>query len=197
MKKIVISWIVCVLGLLALLVWSGSSTLAPSKEDAQPALILGDFTLQGAGGKTVSAKDFQGRYMLIYFGFTHCPDICPTTLLLVNNVINRLGVKAEKIQPIFITVDPERDTPDATAEYAKHFGKRTLGLSGTPQQIRQAADNFKVFYSKVEDKNSAIDYVMDHSGFVYLMGPDSKYIAHFPHNVPEQVLYDGLKSLVK
>ncbi|MES2984538.1 MAG: SCO family protein [Pseudomonadota bacterium] len=200
MKKIVIAWLVCVLGLVGLFGWVGGSVFSnPRGADGSAAapLITAEFTLQGGKGKTVTAQDFRGRYMLVYFGFTHCPDICPTTLLLMNNVVNQLGKNADRVQPIFITVDPERDTPASTTEYASHFGPRVLGLSGTPAQIKAAADSFKVYYSKVEDKTSAMGYVMDHSGFIYLMGPDGKYVTHFTHGVSEQELAEGLASYVK
>lgn len=197
MKKIVIAWIVCVLGLVVLFSWIGPSMRTGNTTQQQEnALITADFTLQ-SGDKTVTAQSLRGKYLLVYFGFTHCPDICPTSLLLMNNAINNTGERADKILPIFISIDPERDTPKLAADYASHFGKRTLGLSGTPEQVRQAADNFKVYYSKVEDKGSALGYVMDHSGFIYLMGPDGKYLAHFSHGTSEQELKQGLMQYVQ
>ncbi len=198
MKNVMISWLVCVLGLVLLLAWVGSDLLPKDKQPAaEHALIRADFTLQTAGDKTIRARDLRGKYLLVYFGFTHCPDICPTTLLLMSNVINQLGEDAHKIQPVFITVDPERDTPEATAKYAQHFSKGFLGLSGTSEQIHLAADAFKVYYSKVEDKGSALSYVMDHSGFIYLMGTDGSYIAHFAGNVSEAELKKELQRYVQ
>lgn len=185
MKKIVVSWVVCVLGLVGLLAWLGGDLLPRQEEPTHAAdLIRADFILQ-SGNKSITSSDLRGKYLLVYFGFTHCPDICPTSLLLMNNVLSHLGEAAAKVQPIFITVDPERDTPQATADYAAHFSKNFLGLSGTPEQIKRAADGFKVYYSKVEDKGSALGYVVDHSGFIYLMDTQGKYLTHFAPSVSE------------
>jgi len=199
MKKIVISWVVCVLGLVLLLAWMGRGFVPSETEGAQApsSLINGAFTLQSAEGKTVMERNFRGRYMLIYFGYTHCPDICPTSLLLMQNALTALGPDAAKVQPIFITIDPARDTPKIVGAYASHFGDRLLGLSGTPAQIKTVAENFKVYYSKVEDKNSALGYMMDHSGFIYLMGRDGAYLAHFPYNISERELEEGLRKYVR
>jgi cytochrome oxidase Cu insertion factor (SCO1/SenC/PrrC family) len=196
-KNIVITWLICVLGLVLLFAWMGNNVLPKvNHADSGEALINSDFTLQSGTGKIVKDEDFRGKYMLVYFGYTHCPDVCPTTLLLISSALSDIGATAKNIQPIFITLDPERDTPKATATYAGHFSKDLLGLSGTPEQIKHVADGFKVYYSKVEQKDSAIDYVVDHSGFIYLIGPDGKYIDHYAANVSEQELARGLSNEV-
>ncbi len=201
MKKIVIAWVASVLGLVILFAWMGSGFLPRSSTaddfGSGEALVTGGFTLVDAQGKTVHGSDFRGRYMLVYFGFTHCPDICPTTLLLMRNALEQLGDTAKKIQPIFITIDPERDSPKLVGTYAANFSKSILGLSGTPAQIKDAADHFKVYYSKVEDKKSALGYIVDHSGFIYLIGPDGKYVTHFAANVTEQELTKGLQHDIR
>ena len=196
MKKIVLSWMVCVLGAVALFAWLGHSFIPAGQADTPSALIRGDFALTDASGKTITEQDFHGRYMLVYFGYTHCPDICPTSLLLMQNALSHVGALAQKVQPIFITVDPARDTPKVTGEYASHFGKQVLGLSGTDAQIQSAADHYKVYYSKVVDKGSALGYMVDHSGFIYLMGPDAHYLTHFAANASEHELEEGLKKYV-
>ena len=197
MKRVFLTWLLCVLALVVLFAWMGDHVLPKGdRTDSGEALIDADFTLQNASGKTVKDEDFRGKYMLVYFGYTHCPDVCPTTLLLISNALGDIGTTAKKIQPVFITLDPERDSPKATADYAGHFSKDLLGLSGTPEQIKHAADGFKVYYSKVDQKNSAIGYVIDHSGFIYLIGPDGKYVDHFAGNVSEQELADGLSHEV-
>lgn len=197
MKKIVFSWIVCVLGLVALLAVLGQHLVPETSSESGKSLVSGAFTLQNGKGKTVTEKDFSGRYMLVYFGYTHCPDVCPTALLLMENAINQAKPLAGKIQPIFISIDPARDTPKIASDYADHFGGDMVGLSGTAAQVKQAAENYKVYYRKVDDKGSALGYVMDHSGFIYLMGPDASYITHFPHNVSERELEDGLRKYVR
>lgn len=199
MRLPVLSWIVCVLVLIGLLAWLGS-TIAPVSKGAEAqgeALIGGDFSLIDGTGKTVTNKDFRGKYMLVYFGFTHCPDICPTSLLLIQNAINQLGDKGKQVVPMFITLDPERDTPDAVGKYVAHFGPSFVGLSGSPAQIKQAADAYKIYYRKVQEPDSAMGYVIDHSGFMYLMDPDGKYVTHFPHTIAEQSLTDGLAAAIK
>ena len=197
MKKIVISWLVCVLAAVGLFVWLGHDASLVHTSDSDAGLINAKFQLQSAT-HNVSEKDFKNKYMLIYFGFTHCPDICPTTLLLMQNAIHKLDTaRIDKIQPIFITIDPERDTPRLVGEYVKNFGKNIVGLSGTPQQIKHVADNFKVYYSKVEMDDPEMGYMMNHSGFLYLIGPNGQYITHFASNVPENVLEKGLRTHVK
>ena len=194
MKRVVVSWVGSVLAMAGLLLWLavGTQTRINSAEDVP---IRAEFTLQSAQHE-VSATALRGRYLLVYFGYTHCPDVCPTTLLLMMNALKDLGDAAARIQPIFITVDPERDDAKITQEYASHFGKNLLGLSGSPAAIQAAADHFKVYYSKVEDKGSALGYTMDHSGFIYLMGPDGRYITHFPATVSAQELRQGIHHAI-
>jgi protein SCO1/2 len=198
MKRIVMAWIICVLGLVALLAVLGRDIIphAPVHSNGG-GLIQGNFSLTGANDKAVTEQDFRGKYMLVYFGFTHCPDICPTTLLLMQNVISRMKPSARDVQPIFISIDPERDTPKVASDYASHFGADMIGLSGTPEQIKTVAENYKIYYSKVEAKDSALGYMMDHSGFIYLMGTDASYLTHFPHNVSERELEEGLRKYVR
>ncbi len=197
MKKIVITWIICVLGILALFCWIGSDLVPQKHEEAKDtSLITSGFTLQTGASRVVKDTDFRGRYMLVFFGFTHCPDVCPTTLLLMQNAIAQAKV-GERVQPIFITVDPERDTPKITAEYASHFGPHMLGLSGTAAAIKDAADHFKVYYSKMEPSDPSLGYMMNHSSFIYLMGPDGRYLTHFPSDIAQQALEDGLKRFVR
>ncbi len=147
------------------------------------ALIGGPFSLVGADGKPVTDRDFRGRYMLIFFGFTHCPDICPAELQVIAQALEQLGDKAKKMVPIFITLDPERDTPDAMANFVKSFGPNFVGLTGSPEAIAAAAKAYRVAYSKVENKDSAGDYSVDHSALVYLMDPKGRYVTHFSYGL--------------
>jgi cytochrome oxidase Cu insertion factor (SCO1/SenC/PrrC family) len=200
MKLSVLSWILCVLGLIGLLAWSGmryGGVSAPATAESGNALIGGHFTLVDGSGKPVTDSDFRGRYMLVYFGFTHCPDICPTTLLTMQNALDGLDGKAKKITPVFITLDPERDDANAVGAYVSHFGERMVGLTGSAEQIRAAADAYKVYYRKVEQPDSAMGYVIDHSGFIYLMGPDGRYLKHFPHGIAEQSLTEALNAAIR
>lgn len=190
-------WILCVLAGMGLVAWMGAGVIPQpmAAKGESTALIGGPFTLSDRDGKPVTDKDFAGKYMLVYFGFTHCPDICPTGLLLIENVLDQLG--SDAIVPLFITLDPDRDTPKVIGDYVAHFGERIVGLSGTPEQIKQVAEAYKVYYRKVEDAEAPGDYMIDHSGYLYLMGPDGKYLAHFPHNISESALKDGLAKFVR
>lgn len=160
------------------------------------ALIGGPFSLVGADGKPVTDRDFRGRYMLIFFGFTHCPDICPAELQVIAQALEQLGDKAKNVVPIFITLDPERDTPEAMANYVKSFGPNFVGLTGSPEAIAAAAKAYRVAYSKVENKESAGDYSVDHSALVYLMDPEGRYVTHFSYGLSADQMAERLgKSL--
>lgn len=144
------------------------------------ALIGGPFTLTNHEGKTVTEKDFEGQFTLVYFGYTFCPDICPAELQVMSAAIDQLGDKGKKVTPVFISIDPERDTVEQLASYVPNFHPRLVGLTGTPEQVRQAAKAYRVYFAKAKD-SSATDYLMDHSSIVYLMGPDGTYLAHFSY----------------
>lgn len=133
--------------------------------------VGGPFTLVDTTGKTVTDNDFRGRWMLVYFGYTFCPDVCPTELQAVAAGMDALGPLAAKVVPIFITVDPERDTQAAMADYVKLFDDRLVGLTGTAAQVAAAARSYRVYYAKSASKDASA-YLMDHSSFLYLMGPD-------------------------
>lgn len=198
MRIPVISWILCVLLGIGLLAWSGTRVVpvAPATSTSGQALIGGPFQLIDTNGKPRTDRDFRGKYTLIYFGFTHCPDICPTTLIVMENALKALGKKRARVVPIFITLDPGRDRPEIIGKYIAHFGDDLVGLTGSDAQIRQAADAYKIYYRRVEQPDSAMKYVIDHSGFIYLMGPDGRYITHFTHGTPEQILTEKLKAAI-
>jgi protein SCO1/2 len=160
------------------------------------AQIGGPFSLVGADGKPVTDRDFRGRYMLIFFGFTHCPDICPAELQVIAQALEQLGDKAKTVAPIFITLDPERDTPDAMANYVKSFGPNFVGLTGSPEAIAAVAKAYRVAYSKVENKESAGDYSVDHSALVYLMDREGLYMAHFSYGLSADQMAEKLGKLL-
>ena len=143
------------------------------------ALIGGPFTLTGADGKQVTNEAFRGRYMLVFFGFTHCPDICPAGLQLISAALAKIGDKAERFVPIFISVDPQRDTPETVATYVKNFDDRIVGLTGTPEEIASVAKAYKVFYEKMPNDASPEDYNMNHTSIIYVMDPKGEYVTHF------------------
>jgi len=172
--------------------------LLPVKmQSAGRALVGGPFTLTDHTGKQVTDKDFRGRTMVVVFGFTFCPDICPTELQLISAALDKLGPKAKDVVPLFITIDPERDTPEQLASYVKSFHPRLLGLTGTQQEIEAAAKAYRVYFKKVADPKSTAGYTMDHSAFIYVMGPDGAYQAHFTPGTSVATLADRLGELLQ
>jgi protein SCO1 len=148
-------------------------------EQVAPVSIGGDFTLTDQNGATRHAQDFRGKLMLIYFGYTFCPDACPTALQDMSHAIDLLGDKGKDVQPIFITIDPARDTVEQMKLYASNFHPSLVALTGTPEQIAEAAKAYRVYYEKGKSAGGN-DYLMDHTVFIYLMGRDGKYLSHFP-----------------
>lgn len=166
-----------IIGLVIALVILGAGMFIWLNQGGTASLVGGPFTLQNGDGKTVTDRDFRGKYVLVYFGYTFCPDVCPTTLSEVANALDRLGAKADRLQPIFITVDPKRDTPDVVKQYAAAFTPRLIGLTGTPEQIASVAQTYRVYYAEHRTGAGPNDYTMDHSSILYLMGPDGRFIA--------------------
>lgn len=146
--------------------------------------IGGPFSLIDQTGRRVSDTDFRGHYMLVYFGYTYCPDVCPTELATISRAIDLLGTDAARVTPIFITVDPARDTPKVLAEYHQNFHPSFVMLTGSADEIAAAAKAYRVYYAKAGEDDQ--DYLMDHSSFVYLMDEDGRYVTHFaPDTTPE------------
>ncbi len=158
------------------------------------ALIGGPFELISHEGETVTQRRFSGKHMLVFFGFTHCPDICPAKLNAISVALDRLGPLAEEVTPIFVTVDPERDTPERMAQYVSNFSSQIVGLTGTPEQIRKAAKAYRVYYAKVEMPDSASGYLMDHSAFTYLMDEEGEYVTHFAYRDSIDQITERLRS---
>lgn len=140
--------------------------------------IGGPFTLTDQNGKPRSLSEFRGKITLIYFGYMFCPDVCPTDLANLAQLLKRLGPLSNKVQIIFITLDPARDTQELVKNYVNHFDKRILGLRGTESQTKEIATKYKTFYEKVKTKGD--QYLIDHTAFVYIMNRDGKYYAFFP-----------------
>jgi len=168
----------------------GADMPAPSAGGVQlpQGLALGGpFSLVDQTGRAVTEADFAGRHLLVYFGFTYCPDVCPTELGTIAAAVDELGEQGEQVTPMLITIDPERDTPEALADYVSRFHPRMVGLTGTPAQIAAAARAYRVFYAKVERPEMSA-YLMDHSSFIYLVGPDGKVRTLFrPESTPEAI----------
>lgn len=144
----------------------------------------GRYLLMDTNGRAVTNEDFPDKFQLISFGYTYCPDICPTTLAEVSIILKNLGAGGEQVQPLFVTVDPERDTPEKLRAYTEYFHPRIIGLTGSPELIRRAADNFQVGYEKaVEPGGKPGEYAMDHTAGLFLLGPDGGYIRKFAYSM--------------
>ncbi|MCC8959963.1 SCO family protein [Bradyrhizobium sp. Pear77] len=141
--------------------------------------VGGPFALTDQAGHARTDKEFRGRLMLVYFGFTYCPDVCPTDLQAIGLALDKLGPDGDQMQPIFITVDPERDTEAHLAEYVPLFHPRLIGLTGSFDAIRKVADAYKVYYARVPLKDAG-DYTVDHTAYIYLMDRDGNYLGFFP-----------------
>jgi cytochrome oxidase Cu insertion factor (SCO1/SenC/PrrC family) len=159
--------------------------------------IGGPFTLTDHTGRQVTEKDFLGKATLIFFGYTYCPDVCPTSLTEISAAMDKLGTLADKVVPVLVTIDPDRDTPAVLKDYVAHFHPRIVGLTGTAEQIKQVAKAYRVYYAKVSDKGGDKDaYLMDHSSVIYLMGPDGKFLAHFSTQSDAETMAAKIKSLL-
>lgn len=144
---------------------------------AQPSSVGGPFSLTDQNGRAVTDKDFRGEPFLVFFGFTNCPDVCPTTLYEMSEVLRRLGPDADKTAALFVSVDPERDTPAKLKMYLSPFHPRVFGLTGTEAQVDAIKKEYRVYSKKVPLKNG--DYTMDHTAVVYLMDKNGRFIAPF------------------
>ncbi|NVK19603.1 MAG: SCO family protein [Methylocystaceae bacterium] len=164
----------------------------------QPA-IGGEFELIDHKGNTVTQEDLLGSYTLVYFGYTFCPDVCPTSLQTAATALEMIPMrKSNKVVSLFITVDPERDTPEVMAEYIKHFHKSLIGLTGSLEQVSKAAKAYKIYFKKVvEEGKEEEDYLLDHSAFQYLLGPDGKFITHFRHGITPEEMAEKLKANIR
>jgi protein SCO1/2 len=158
--------------------------------------IGGPFTLEDGNGKPVTYRDFRGKYMLVYFGYTFCPDVCPTTLTAVADAMDKLGPEAARIQPVFVTVDPKRDTPQVVKQYAAAFGPNIEGLTGSAEQIATIAKEYRVYYAEHRAGPGPNDYSMDHSSVLYLMGPDGGFVAPLRADLSGDQMAASLKKLM-
>ena len=152
--------------------------------------VGGPFALVDHTGKRRTDADFRGKLLLLYFGFTYCPDVCPTDLQAIGQALIQLGRSADDVQPVFVTLDPDRDTSRRLADYVTFFHPRLIGLTGDASAIRQAARAYKVYYAKVPARSG---YTIDHSGYVYLMDRGGKYLGFFPPGTPPERMAEVIR----
>jgi protein SCO1/2 len=157
-----------------------------------PAAIGGPFQLTDQSGQTVTEKSLQGRPSLIFFGFTHCPDVCPTALFEISEILHAMGNDADRVNAYFVSVDPERDSRDAIKDYLSSFDPHLKGLTGDPEAVAKVLSAYRVYAKKVPLKDG--DYTMDHTALTYLMDRDGKFVAPFNLDRPPEVAAAELKK---
>ena len=185
-----------VLVVMALLVGAGATMWLGGSLPDGPS-VGGSFSLLDGDGKRVTDADLRGKYALVYFGYTFCPDVCPTTLNQVAEALDRLGAKADRVRPVFITVDPARDIPAVMKQYAASFTPRLLPLTGSAAEIADVARKFRVYYAPHRTGDQPGDYTMDHSSVLYLMGPDGSFLGPLRADASAQELAENLSKQIK
>ena len=185
---------------LALLVLGGAwltialTTNRAPEHSSSSVAIGGPFTLVAADGKTVTDQTYRGKWLLVYFGYTYCPDACPTALNNISVALAKLGSDANKFQPLFITVDPKRDTPAVMADYLKSFDPRIVGLTGSQAQTDNAAKAYRVYVAP--QKSDGEDYFVDHSAYLYLMSPRGKFVNVIAGDVPGDQMANTMRAMI-
>jgi protein SCO1 len=169
--------------------WAFREAGPPGEGGSGTALVGGSFTLTDQNGQTRSDADFRGKLMLVYFGFTHCPDICPLDLQKITQAMGKLGDKADQVVPIFITVDPARDTPAAMRDFVANFDPRIVALTGDKPAIDRLVKDYRAYY---KPDAGGTDYNVMHSALIYLMGRDGRYLTHFGQDVSADDIVAGV-----
>lgn len=201
-KRNIVRWVIFGFAGVCLIVAAGAAYVAieiieggPNQEGGiigQPT-VGGPFVLVNGDGETVTEQAFAGKVMAVYFGFTYCPDVCPTELAIVADAIDLLPAEAAtKVAPVFITIDPDRDTPELVKEYAANFHERMVGLTGTPEQIAAAGKAYRVYFAKRETESGS--YTMDHTSYIYIMDKQGRYYRHFRMNSAPEEIAEALKA---
>lgn len=164
---------------------------------AAPVTVGGPFTLTAPDGTAVTDLTYRGKWLLVFFGFTFCPNTCPTTLIEIATTLEKLGADAERLQAIFITVDPARDTPSVLAAYTGSFDSRIVGLSGTDTQIADVAKAYGAYYAAHRTGTDADDYVMDHGTYIYLMNPQGNFVRAFDADTGSEHIAKSVREAIK
>lgn len=185
--------------LILLSVLFGSALIVgKSSVHAAPTVTIGGpFTLSTPDGTIVTDQTYHGKWLLVYFGYTFCPNSCPTMLLDIATALNELGPDAEKVQPLFITIDPQRDTPRVIQQYTESFDPRIVGLVGTEQQIAAVAREYGAYYVRHGTGPGVNEYVMDHSTYLYVMDPEGKFVRAFHGDTSGESIANVLRGLLK
>lgn len=162
-----------------------------------PPLLLDDFTMPATTGEDLSLSDFQGKWVLMFFGYTHCPDFCPTTLAEYRLIVQMLGDDAEELQVVFVSVDGERDTPDVLAQFLKRFNPDFIGLSGTDKTLGPIRTEFGLFYERQTETGSEADYLVDHTTRSYLIDPDGNLRIMYSYLTDREILTESIRNYIQ
>ncbi len=179
--------------LLAGMLWF--TTQQVKVQQARVANLGGSFQLVDQDGRPFTRENLKGKFTLLYFGYTYCPDVCPTGLSIIAEALEQLGEPRRNVRVVMVTVDPERDTPEVLKDYMSNFGPEFIGLTGTPEQIRQMAKNWRAFYRKVPGTD-AESYTMDHSANTFLLDTNGNYIHHFAYGSPPDQMAKVLRQVI-
>jgi len=169
--------------------WVSESSSIAATSEFSPV-----FSLQDSSDRPRTNEEFRGRWLLVFFGFTNCPDVCPTTLSEVAQVLEDLGPQAANVQPIFISIDPERDRALGIDEYTQAFHPQILGLAGSPEATQAAAASFRIYYSREDDQNAPDGYTMSHSPGLFLVAPDGQWLRQFAYGTPSTEILADLQE---
>lgn len=181
--------LVCVvLAVIAIQLWGG--------RQQTPQTFQPDFALQDGNGQTHTMADFRGKFTLVFFGFTNCPDVCPTTMSEVAQVMDDLDADADRVQPLFISIDPERDRRQGLTEYVAAFHPAILGLSGDDAATKDAANSFKIYFGREEDPSAPDGYTMSHSPGLFLIGPDGEWLHQFAYETPAAEILAAIEERI-
>lgn len=167
------------------------------RADTAAVTVGGPFTLTAPDGTTVTDETYRGKWLLVFFGYTSCPDICPTTLSEIAAAIEELGPDAAKLQPLFITVDPERDTPEVMGSFTAAFDPRIVGLTGSPQQIAAVSEAYGAYGVARQGEAGGDDYLMDHGTYIYIMNPQGQFVEGLDSDTPSSGIAARLGELVR
>ena len=176
---------------------AGRPLLKAARPTEQTVSIGGPFNLIGPDGQAVTDRSFPGQWLLVFFGYTYCPDLCPTTLGDIANAMNALGPYAARVQPLFITIDPKRDTPPVLKDYVANFDKRIVGLTGSPAAISSVEKAYRVYAAERPPEDGKGPVLFDHSGTIYLMKPNGAFATVFNAGLPAGDLAKGIKAAIE
>lgn len=183
--------------LMAAIAQAQTGNPVPDHEPLAQGRIEGRFMLLDHYGEIVTDRSFRGKFLLIYFGYTACPDVCPTAMVIINQALELLGDQAEQVQPLLISVDPDRDTPAVMRDFVSYFNPRLIGLTGSHQMIERVTQNFRIRFEKVQLPTDPPDvYRVDHSAGVFLMGPDGTFLTKFAHSATPQQIAERIRDYI-